>query len=60
MVSSGKGVCFYNKYTPVNETASIKNKREEGSGFYGKLSAEEEKWPLVSEKKKKVEVCEGS
>lgn len=50
---SGKGVCFYNKYIPVNETASIKNKWEKGSGFYGKVSAEEEKWPLVSEEKKK-------
>jgi len=43
LVSSSIEVCFYNKYIPVDETASIKNKWEEGSGFYGKVTAEEAK-----------------
>lgn len=46
LVNNSTGVCFDNKYIPVDETASIKNKLEEGSGFYGKVTAEEEMWPL--------------
>lgn len=45
-VTHSVGVCFYNKYIPVGETASIKNKWEEGSGVYGKVTTEEQKWPL--------------